>query len=150
MSKNLKLITPENKKLTTPSKEVPKDKIKTAIKLGKNMLNFLSKQSPNNTIGVGLSAVQVGFLRRVFVVRFEGFNEIFINPEITYMSDEAEKMEEKCLSYPGESKIKERSLRIAMSCIDKNGNHRLGTFDGFIARIIQHEYDHLNGISCVR
>jgi peptide deformylase len=139
----MKLIKSDNPKLTTPSKEVKN--IKTAVKFGKGMLSFLA----GTKSGVGLSAVQVGYMKKLFVVRYQGLNQIFINPEILGYSVDTDIMEEGCLTYPGQSNEIRRSISIEIRYTNDIGKSVTKIFTGFVARIIQHEYDHLNGISCM-
>lgn len=105
--------------------------------------------------GVGLAAPQVGNSARIFVVdaspmadeepELEGFKRAFINAHIYEYSGEGEYFEEGCLSVPG---IREDVLRptiIKMKYVDENFEPKDETFTGFAARVIQHEYDHLDG-----
>ena len=101
--------------------------------------------------GVGLASTQIGVPLRVFVAKHDGFKSEFINPVIVLKSDELETAEEGCLSIPNVGVNVERSETITLSywVIDE---HRIGlvkkieNFSGYIARIIQHEIDHLNGV----
>lgn len=97
--------------------------------------------------GIGLAAPQVGKNIRLFIVQLEE-NEglVFINPEIIRTSDEVCSMEEGCLSIP---KIYEKVVRpksITLQFMDINGKKQLIKAEGLLARVIQHEYDHLNGV----
>ena len=104
--------------------------------------------------GVGLAAPQIGLSSRLFVVggRFTGdeaikdFEEVFINPEIFPIGDQKEEGEEGCLSIPGIRGMVQRacSLRIRYETLARTTKER--KVDGFLARIIQHEHDHLQGI----
>ena len=91
--------------------------------------------------GVGLAAPQVGISKRFFVViSDDNVRRVFINPEIIKTSAENSEYEEGCLSLPGVSEK-------IVSAIDENGKRFvLDDVDGLLARIIQHENDHLNGI----
>ena len=71
---------------------------------------------------------------------------VLINPKIENISDETEDDWEGCLSIPGMSGLVRRFKLIKYSAIDLNGNHVVGEVEGLHARIIQHEFDHLNGI----
>ena len=97
--------------------------------------------------GVGLAAVQVGALLRLFVTRVSGDNpRVFINPDILETSIEQEPFEEGCLSMPGlyTDVIRPSSVRI-QAWNEKGRPFSLAT-DGYLGRVIQHEFDHLNGI----
>ena len=71
---------------------------------------------------------------------------VFINPVIEKLSDEIEDDWEGCLSIPGMSGLVRRFKRIKYSAIDLNGNNIVGEVEGLHARVIQHEFDHLNGV----
>ena len=94
--------------------------------------------------GAGLSAVQIGYLVRVFVVGLE-VNEGFVNPSIVSKSSIMKKDWEGCLSC-GYSQVRvARSHSITLKYWDQNLNLCKRKFTGFEARVVQHELDHLNG-----
>ena len=96
--------------------------------------------------GVGLAAPQVGIMRRMFVAEPEE-DEIyyFVNPEIIDTEGE-EEGEEACLSVPGLAGIVRRPTKIRIKGLDRDGNQREYVFEGFKARVMCHEADHLDGI----
>lgn len=99
--------------------------------------------------GVGLAAPQIGLARRIIVVDVhEGDVPAFglINPVIVERSDDAERGEEGCLSIPGLKEIVERSARVVVEGLDRDGNPRRIEATGLLARALQHEVDHLDGI----
>ena len=94
--------------------------------------------------GVGLAAPQVGVLRRVFVVDIgEGLTE-FINPTITAQSGEQDGLE-GCLSSPGEYGLVVRPEKVTIEAYDRHGKPFTLEAEGFMARAICHENDHLDG-----
>ena len=94
--------------------------------------------------GVGIAGVQVGVLRRVFVVDIgEGLIE-FINPTITARSGEQDGME-GCLSSPGEFGLVVRPEKVTVTAFDRHGKPFTMDAEGFLARAICHENDHLDG-----
>ena len=94
--------------------------------------------------GVGIAGVQVGVLRRVFVVDIgEGLIE-FINPTITAQSGEQDGME-GCLSSPGEFGLVVRPEKVTVTAFDRHGKPFTMDAEGFLARAICHENDHLDG-----
>ena len=109
-----------------------------------------------NAEGVGLAAPQVGLPIRVFVVdlspfaktepALEGFKKAFINAKITERSGDEELMEEGCLSIPGIHEEIYRKGHIRIQYIDIEGNAFEDEYSGYVARVLQHEYDHLDGI----
>lgn len=102
---------------------------------------------------VGLAAPQVGASIRLITVDVtaDGSNkdqnlEVLINPKITYYSKDMAAGREGCWSCGDVCGIVERSQKVTIHALDKNGNPVSRNFDGFIARIAQHEIDHLDGI----
>lgn len=97
--------------------------------------------------GVGLAAPQVGLAQRLFVVQIEGDTpRVFINPEIVQTSLELESFEEGCLSIPGVYADLDRPSGIKVQAWNERGRRFVLEAEGFLARVIQHELDHLNGI----
>jgi len=96
--------------------------------------------------GVGLSANQVGLPYRVFVMGAKDVGFACFNPEILKSYGE-EKFEEGCLSFMGLFLPITRPSSVKVRYIDFNGETKEETFNGFTARIFQHEFDHLEGIS---
>ncbi|MGM0499285.1 MAG: peptide deformylase [Bacillota bacterium] len=96
--------------------------------------------------GVGLAAPQVGILKRIAVVDIrEGNKVILINPEIIEEEGKAI-MEEGCLSIPGETGDVIRSQKIKVRSLNREGKVIEFEAEGFEARAIQHEMDHLDGV----
>lgn len=103
-------------------------------------------ETMRDSMGVGLAAPQVGIMRRMFVAEPEPERVYyFINPEIT-MEEGSVEDEEGCLSVPGFAGLVDRPERITIKGLDRDGNPQEHTFEGFDARVICHEYDHLEGI----
>jgi len=96
--------------------------------------------------GVGLAAPQVGISKRIAVVDIREDNKIvLINPEIIAEEGKAI-MEEGCLSIPGETGDVIRSEKIKVQSLDRNGHEIKFEAEGYEARAIQHEMDHLDGV----
>lgn len=103
--------------------------------------------------GVGLAANQIGITKRAFImypIRNNEWINIIINPEIIEKSEETIEIEEGCLSYPGILASTKRSKTIKIKYSDELFNEIEETFEGFNSVIVQHEIDHLNGISIHR
>jgi peptide deformylase len=97
--------------------------------------------------GVGLAAVQVGELLRVFITRVPGdAPRVFINPDILETSIEQEPFEEGCLSIPGLYTDVVRAASVRIQAWSARGRPFSLDADGYLGRVIQHEFDHLNGI----
>ncbi len=98
--------------------------------------------------GAGLAAPQVGINKRLFI-EDDGIAsgwKAYINPEITFLSDDKELGEEGCLSIPDIFENVERSKSIRLKYQTSDGTLKNEVIHGYLARIIQHETDHLNGI----
>ena len=103
--------------------------------------------------GIGLAAPQVHLTHRMFIYRNPDIEDgekiqisVLINPIIKKISDETEDDWEGCLSLPGMSGLVRRYKKINYSAIDLNGQNISGEVEGLHARVIQHEFDHLNGV----
>jgi len=116
-------------------------------------------ETMHNAEGVGLAAPQIGLTFRIFVVDLsplgdeepllKDFRRAFINPHIIEKDGDKVLMEEGCLSIPG---LREDVLRfntIRMTYLDVNLQEHDELFSGFTARVLQHEYDHLDGVMFV-
>jgi peptide deformylase len=97
--------------------------------------------------GVGLAGPQIGFMKRIFVVHIDKDEpRIFINPTIIETSLDTAKAEEGCLSIPGIFTDVIRSESVKVQAWNEKGKPFTLEADGLLARVIQHEYDHLEGI----
>ena len=103
--------------------------------------------------GIGLAAPQVHLSHRLFIYRVPDLEEeekikvsVLINPLIEKISDETEDDWEGCLSIPGMTGLVRRLKKIKYTALDLNGESVSATVEGLHARVIQHEFDHLNGV----
>lgn len=107
--------------------------------------------------GVGLAGPQVGLEDRIFVVdlspladdehpEFKDFKKVFINAHITERTGDMAIVEEGCLSIPGIHEKVAREDEIRIEYLDENLQPHDEKYKGYMARVIQHEYDHLDGI----
>ncbi len=121
------------------------DEINQQVKdLVSDMVDTLKKAK-----GLGLSAVQIGVLKRVFILDLAAVDltetlRVFVNPEILETSGEAE-MEEGCLSFPGIYQKIVRPAVVKVKATDLEGREFVLEAKGMAARAILHEYDHLEG-----
>ncbi len=96
--------------------------------------------------GIGLAGPQVGLLQRVFVVQIDGdVPRVFINPSILGTSPEVSDYEEGCLSIPGMYADVSRAAMVTVQAWNERGRPFTMDADGLLARVILHEYDHLEG-----
>ncbi len=97
--------------------------------------------------GIGLAGVQVGRLSRIFVTHVERDKpRVFINPQIIETSPETRALEEGCLSIPGVYADVVRASALKVQAWNERGRPFTIDADGILARVILHEYDHLNGV----
>lgn len=109
-----------------------------------------------NSEGVGLAAPQIGKSIRIFVIDCKplaedepdlaDFKKVFINAHITEKSGDLKPMSEGCLSIPNLREEVNREGFIRIQYYDENWQFHDETYAGFAARVIQHEYDHLDGV----
>lgn len=116
-----------------------------------------------NAHGVGLAAPQVGLPIRVFVVdttpfsddedlteaeqkALNGFKKVFINAKIEEETGKVWEFNEGCLSIPDIREDVKRKPEITISYVDEHFKPHKETYDGLLARVIQHEYDHIEGV----
>jgi len=97
--------------------------------------------------GIGLAGPQIGIMKRIFVTHAEGdVKRFFINPSILETSLETSKMEEGCLSIPKIYATVVRAKEIKIQAWNEKGRPFTMEASGLLARVILHEYDHLEGI----
>ncbi|WP_066220635.1 peptide deformylase [Formosa haliotis] len=116
-----------------------------------------------NAFGVGLAAPQIGLPIRLFVVdatpfsededlteeeqkELQGFKKAFVNAKITAEEGDEWAFNEGCLSIPDVREDVFRKSKITIEYLDENFEPKVETYNGLIARVIQHEYDHIDGI----
>ena len=108
------------------------------------------RETLRKEVGAGLAAPQVGILRRIFIADIHGdgseYKE-FINPEIISKTGKNDRYLEGCLSYPGRSFRIVRANKVKMRAQNVKGEYFDFVADDFVARCLQHEYDHLDGIT---
>ena len=130
-------------------KSVKIDKITPALKeLAANMLETMYALGN----GVGLAAVQVGKLYRLFVYDISPDRDcpqILFNPELISHNNETAKNVEGCLSCRGFEGLVERYTKITVRGLNIEGKRITIKADGLLARVLQHELDHLDGISII-
>lgn len=105
--------------------------------------------------GVGLAAPQIGLPIRLVVIdldvlsedypEYKGFLHAYINPRILEVSEETCSMEEGCLSVPGIHESVKRPEKIHVTYLDENLTPHDEWVEGYLARVMQHEFDHLEG-----
>ena len=111
-------------------------KVKSIVKDMRDTLDF--------TGGVGLAAPQAGIPVRIFIVNYGRLKETFINPKVVEKTKLTNESEEGCLSVPGFRGLVHRSNEITINYLDLKGKKKSAKLTSYYARIVQHEFDHLD------
>jgi peptide deformylase len=121
---------------------------KPVAKVGEDMPDFVERMKAIMTEanGVGLAAPQLGILQRVIVYDNGETVQALINPKILRASGEQTEPAEGCLSIPGLRGTVKRADEIVVKAVDEHGQPMRIRTEGYSARVIQHEIDHLDGI----
>lgn len=142
---DLKLITTNEPILSQEAEYVgATDRDKDELEV---LLDFMWVTLANAPTGIGLAANQVNCLKRVFIMDCQGIKQAFINPIITKASKKLVNFEEECLSCPGMRVKVWRHKMITVVGQDENHKSIKRKFRGVNAVIVQHEVDHLRGIT---
>ncbi len=127
--------------LKTPGETLVREQLASMRELKDAMTRTMYKER-----GVGLAAQQIGMAIRICVIDVDGKLHTLINPQILSLSKNTYTDEEGCLSIPKKFFPIERHWKVTVQYMDEYGNERKMTASGLLARAIQHELDHLNGI----
>ena len=124
-------------------KSVPVEEVNDEIRqLAEDMFETMIEAD-----GVGLACPQIGKNLRMFVlIADDDVRRVFINPQIIKTSEELGDYDEGCLSIPQVYETIKRPVRVTVQALNEQGKPFTLDADGLLARIIQHEYDHLDGI----
>ncbi|MBN2269408.1 MAG: peptide deformylase [Sedimentisphaerales bacterium] len=122
-------------------------------KINENIRRFVEKMTEImlKNKGVGLAAPQVGVSLRLFIISLDGTSEnvrVYVNPTVTPIG-ELDTIEEGCLSVPGIYTKIPRYKRCEVTARDLDGNEFTEQAEGLYSRALQHEYDHIEGITIV-
>jgi peptide deformylase len=136
----LEILQDGDKRLLKKSKRVAK--IDDSIReLAKNLIITLKSSG-----GVGLAAPQCGILKQVIIVLMNEEPKVLINPEIIFESEEKVTEEEGCLSFRNQFYPIPRAKEVTVKYKNLSGHPIRESHTGLVARILQHEIDHLHGI----
>lgn len=129
---------------------VLRSKAKEVVKLNAQVIDLLDNMAETmyKAPGAGLAAPQVGVLQRIIVVDVNDENGLIelINPEIIRTSEEQTVLEEGCLSIPGAAYNVIRARQVKVKGLDRKGQAITIEAEGYLARALQHEIDHLDGV----
>ena len=141
--------------MTKPILKVPDNKLRQksdeVVTFDKSLEGLVTDltntlESQTDPIGLGLSAVQIGVLKRVFVARVKNRIKHFVNPKILKFSKKEITFLEGCFSVPEFYGHLIGAFEMDLVAQDKLGKKTTGRYTGLPARIIQHEIDHLDGV----
>ena len=104
------------------------------------------KATMQGASGIGLAANQIGLNLSLFVAKTERKLHAVFNPRVVWVSKEEDEMEEGCLSIPGQYGVVRRPIAVRVEAEDSKGKKVELTVEGLLARVFQHEMDHLQGI----
>jgi len=136
----LEILQDGDKRLLKKSKRVAK--IDDSIReLAANLIDTMI-----SNLGVGLAAPQCGVLKQMIIVLIDGTSQVLINPEIVFKSEEKVTDKEGCLSFNGEFYDIPRAKEVIVKYKNLSGHPIRESHTGLVARILQHEIDHLHGI----
>lgn len=141
MKENIKLIYYPEKKLYTKSKKVDDPKDPEVQAIVRKMLEIMHREK-----GIGISAIQVNVPLQIVISESQGEKTILFNPKIYKKSLKKEVDIEGCLSIPGVYGPVKRSRSIRAVGLNENGEEINIRASGLAARVLQHEYDHTQGI----
>lgn len=136
----MKIITYPNPILEKRAKKVKDPLASETQNLVKKMIKIMQEAE-----GAGLAAPQIGESLRICTIQEGGKIYVLINPQITTYSREKEICEEGCLSFPGKYIPVKRARKIKVRFTDQLGEKIKLKAEDLLARIIQHEVDHLDG-----
>ncbi|MBT5236839.1 peptide deformylase [Candidatus Peregrinibacteria bacterium] len=131
--------------------EVLRTKAATVLQVTKEILKLIKnmEETVKKAEGLGLAAPQIGQSVRVCLVMLHGKMTPMINPEITWRSEEATVMTEGCLSLPKIEVEVTRPVEVIVKYTNKKGQEQERRLHDLDAKVMQHEFDHLNGVLIV-
>ena len=140
-SSTLPLTIYPSETLKTPGEKISRNEVTSFSKLRNDMVETMYKER-----GVGLAAQQIGKTLQMCVIDVDGTVYTLFNPKITSFSKQMHTDEEGCLSIPEKFFPIERHWKVTVRYFDEHGEQQKLRASGLLARAIQHEVDHLNGI----
>lgn len=141
MSKVLPLVFHPDDRLRQVAKEIKQNQFSEYFDLANDMAKTMVADK-----GIGLAAPQIGQNLRLIIINTKQGAQVMFNPKMTKVSFLKEWGEEGCLSIPKVFGDVKRHRSIECTFFDLEGKQQTATAEGLLARVIQHEIDHLNGI----
>ena len=145
----------EKCQLTRHPAEVLAEPAKPVEKIDDNIRRLVEKMTEImlKNKGIGLAGPQAGVSLRIFIISLKGTKEglrVYINPTVIPKTDRLETMEEGCLSVPGIYTKIRRYKECTVTATDLEGNEFTEEAQGLYARALQHEYDHIEGVTIAK
>ncbi len=146
------MIDIEKCKITHYPQQVLARRAKPVEQINDNIRRLVEKMTDImlRNKGIGLAAPQAGVPLRLFIISLDASRDnvrAYINPTVTATSDELDLLEEGCLSVPGIYTKIRRYRRCRVAATDLDGNRFTEEAEGLYARCLQHEYDHIEGMT---
>lgn len=120
--------------------------LEEGLEVGKKLMDTLLRYRQITGLGRGLASTQIGISSSVFVTYVDDIAKIYINPELLSSSEEKNTYKENCISSNHIWCDVRRPKSITLKYMNEKGESVSGEYTDFLARLIQHEYDHLQGI----
>lgn len=133
--------------LYTPSEEIKKEELSQVTEWVNDLNNVMNEIRAKYQFGRGIAAPQLGIMKRLIYINIDR-PIIVINPVIEYLSDEKFELWDDCMCFPNLYVRVERHKEIIIKYLDENWNSQIWQAKDEEAELIQHEYDHLEGILC--
>jgi peptide deformylase len=142
----------ENCRITHYPAKVLAERARPVEKTNENVQQLVDKMTEImlENKGIGLAAPQAGVPLRLFIISLDASKEgvkVYINPTVTPLADELESTEEGCLSVPGISTKIRRFRKCKVTATGLDGEEFTEEAEGLYARALQHEYDHIEGMT---
>ena len=150
-----KLVPENHPALHTIAEEITPEEFAdgTAAKIVKDLRNAIKTYDVDGYAAVAIAAPQIGISKRIFIIddQSERVDDrlpsvVAINPRFTKVSRKMQEMGEGCLSIPDTYGIVRRHRNVTLEALDENGKKYSRGAGALLAQIMQHEYDHLDGI----
>jgi len=139
-----------NEKLYKVCKEISKDEIDKANQIVKDLHDTMMEFREKYGFGRAIAAPQIDELYRIIYMNFDKTSIAFINPRIEFFENEKFEMWDDCMSYPGLEVKLNRYKKCRVYYKDLDWKDCVIEFEGDLAELIQHEYDHLDGVLAVQ
>ncbi|PKH50909.1 formylmethionine deformylase [Tenacibaculum sp. Bg11-29] len=141
------LVLLGNPLLYKVSSPIKKSELPLVTKWVADLDNVMKEIRMKYNFGRAIAAPQLGIMRRLIYMNIEK-PIVFINPEFTYMSDEKMEIWDDCMSFPNLLVKVKRHKKVTIKYLDENWETQKWELKNDLSELLQHEYDHLDGILC--